>query len=772
MPRLLTIRTDLSEYRTAQYGYDRRGAGPRDTNASGQPYEIIRLRQRNFNETDFNASTELSAGQVEDFLLRGGALLPETALRDVSRLTKMFTDLKSPNGLLFTAKQEALSRSGVNVLAAGENEFFATGAQNNRAFNNGIYLPTSTILQAAGVGIGTHLLKQGIDPTADTDGDGGLFNLLGFDDPLANPLYFNTIAYQERKDPNNVTSRLVDFARFNIDSSDNDSGILYSYSGGPGSVLGVTGKTNINMPTDGRTGRNNASLTNSGFFTTGVSESSNFGFDYSVFGKKVFSQSPSDEVEDGVPFNFRGGTYFGNINSDLKKIKSVSRYYQSIVKGITTVGGAYLDAFKTTNDDVNGSRISDVGQSVNQPGTFTPNPSVPDQPGLTYDELLAAGDATGAGAKGGGKLMDFRGLYDYGSRDKTLPGKYNTGDPGRDDKANKNALTFGNAGAADFNSALDKVNAYPIYTTKNPSGIGLVQDATFNGKQKDLCKFRIGVINNNDPSFTTYLHFRAFIDGMSDNYSAEWNETRYMGRAESFYNYNGFSREFSLDWTVAAQSKGELLQMYKKLNYLASVCAPDYSENGYMRGNLIKLTIGDYLFEQPGFFSGISFSPPQESPWEIAVNAQGGEDGFVKQLPFIMKVTGFKFTPIHTFVPQIQKNSFGTLFDVPSGTNQEPGDAQTAATENGTPLEEAILTKYGPQRYIALGNNIPGAKNNFDFVTTERPKPVSVVQSSGITVVTGSAITGIDDLVIRRPVLVAQTAATPVIEDSSVVSAG
>ena len=28
--------------------------------------------------------------------------------------------------------------------------------------------------------------------------------------------------------------------------------------------------------------------------------------------------------------------------------------------------------------------------------------------------------------------------------------------------------------------------------------------------------------------------------------------------------------------------------MYQKLNYLASVCAGDYSDVGYMRGNLIE----------------------------------------------------------------------------------------------------------------------------------------------------------------------------------------
>ena len=92
MPRLLTIRTDLSEYRTAQYGYDRRGAGPRDTNASGQPYELRGIPRRTFTQADFGSTFPKPN---EDFLLRGGSLAPSAVANDVSRITKMMFDDKS-----------------------------------------------------------------------------------------------------------------------------------------------------------------------------------------------------------------------------------------------------------------------------------------------------------------------------------------------------------------------------------------------------------------------------------------------------------------------------------------------------------------------------------------------------------------------------------------------------------------------------------------------------------------------------------------------------
>jgi hypothetical protein len=146
--------------------------------------------------------------------------------------------------------------------------------------------------------------------------------------------------------------------------------------------------------------------------------------------------------------------------------------------------------------------------------------------------------------------------------------------------------------------------------------------------------------------------FRAHIDSFSDSYTAEWNPIKYVGRGDSLYNYQGFGRSISLGFTCYAQSKAELIPMYKKLNYLASTLAPDYSQAGFMRGNLVRLTIGGYLYEQPGFISGLTYTVPQESTWEIAINAEGGSDSSVKELPHMIQVSGFSFTPIHTFLPQ------------------------------------------------------------------------------------------------------------------------
>ena len=684
MSRLLTIRTDLSEYKAPQYGYDRLGAGSRNTNASGQPYELKTTPKRSFSDRDFGLD---SSGLLEgaDFLLRGGSLLPGALAQDVSRLTKMMTDLKSPNGLLFTIKQNALSRSGVNIKAQGAFNLKVTGDPNRLALNNGIYLPTSTLLQAAANPLGGHLLKQGINPFAETNNvnQGNVFSTgFGISLPLSNPIYLDTIAQFERQ--NNVnSSRLIQFLDSKINSNLGDQVNLYNYSGGPGSTLGV-GKTNILMSRD-RTGRNNPSLTNSNFFATEV----DFGyFDYSVF------KRPS--------VNFQGAKIFNG--------KNVSAIYEDLT-GINVIE----DQYKTNNLDTGALRL--FSTNVFQPGTF--NPQAPENvlglgTTMDYNQIQNAYSGSNQNLSNGSTnnvynrstiLQDFRlqrkknpGIIslDYTDQSSRLEGRVNLGDPG-------NKTTPRTRYVTGTGEALDKITALPLYRSK---------DVDKSKPINDLCKFRIGVIDNNDPSFKTYIHFRAFLDNFSDSYSAEWIADNFAGRAEQLYKYQGFDRSINLAWTVAAQSKEELMPMYRKLNYLASVCAPSYSDDGYMRGNLIELTVGGYLYKQVGIMQGISYDVPQESPWEIAIgdnvtaaqNAAGqafsginlGQpvqaDNTVKELPMMIKVSGFKFIPIHSFVPSIQENLYG--------------DSDTDNTGK--------VTTYGDQRYIALTNNF--SNNYTDFV--------------------------------------------------------
>jgi len=162
--------------------------------------------------------------------------------------------------------------------------------------------------------------------------------------------------------------------------------------------------------------------------------------------------------------------------------------------------------------------------------------------------------------------------------------------------------------------------------------------------ENDLISFRISIIDPTVPNKDPFqLNFRAYIDSLSDSYSADWKSQTYMGRGEKFYKYNSFDRDISLAFTVVADNKANLNIMYKQLNRLAASLAPTYTKQGYMAGNLHSLTIGNYVYEQPGILTSLTYDITEESPWEIDKD---------NQLPFYIKVTGMKFIPIHTFRPE------------------------------------------------------------------------------------------------------------------------
>ena len=216
-------------------------------------------------------------------------------------------------------------------------------------------------------------------------------------------------------------------------------------------------------------------------------------------------------------------------------------------------------------------------------------------------------------------------------------------------------------------------------------------------QNSDFIKFRISVVNNDNPSERTWITFRAFIDSFSDSFSAQWSGVKYVGRGEQFQTYGGFGREISMGFTVAVQSRQEQFPLYEKLNYLASLCAPDYSDEGFMRGNLVYLTVGDYLSDVPGVLKGISIGGFEQSSWEIAKKLNGNPLGKynkrgellsreekVAQLPHVLKVSGFSFTPIHNFVPQKGSKFIGydpTDDIIPSALTNEEIDAQAEVAE-------------------------------------------------------------------------------------------
>lgn len=234
----------------------------------------------------------------------------------------------------------------------------------------------------------------------------------------------------------------------------------------------------------------------------------------------------------------------------------------------------------------------------------------------------------------------------------------------------------GQPGAVSVRYKVDQPFSYSnLLTVDNVNGA--YPKSTEDADYKDYIKFYFEILqpedlDNNGKLDKTILYFRAYLDSLNDNYNGNWNSFNYVGRGEQFYTYNSFTRNIQFSFKVAAATKIELMPIYTKLRHLVGSTAPSYSEGGFMRGTLSKVTIGDYIFKQPGFFSAINLTWNKEYPWEIAFykDHEGREiageetdvnsDLKINQLPTVLDVSA-TFTPIHRFTPQSLRldSSFG-----------------------------------------------------------------------------------------------------------------
>lgn len=248
-----------------------------------------------------------------------------------------------------------------------------------------------------------------------------------------------------------------------------------------------------------------------------------------------------------------------------------------------------------------------------------------------------------------------------------------------------------------FEGGQDKVNMIPLYTDDtNP-----FENTKYKIQARDLIKFAFEVIDNDNPKNTTKVHFRAFVTNFSDNHSAEWNGQKYMGRGEKFYTYQGFDRQVSFQFKVAAQSKQEMLPLYQKLNYIVSSLYPDYSNQGFMRGNLHKLTIGEYFYRTPGIITSMNITVDDNYPWEIKYSEPETENKFqTKDFP----QNSFRGTPEFEV-----SNSDADMMELPQILNVS---VSFIPILNELPALSKLTDGRNDRRGILISNDV-GKEENF-----------------------------------------------------------
>ena len=124
----------------------------------------------------------------------------------------------------------------------------------------------------------------------------------------------------------------------------------------------------------------------------------------------------------------------------------------------------------------------------------------------------------------------------------------------------------------------------------------------------------------------TFIILRGFIDGITENVAPSWTTVNYIGRSAPVYNYERAERDMSFNLKLFAHTANELDSLYKKINRLTSLCYPEYKVDEKlgskvrMKAPLTKFRMGELYGsrnnEVTGFIKSLTYTVPDESPWE------------------------------------------------------------------------------------------------------------------------------------------------------------
>lgn len=596
----IITQASLTKFRSLKYGQDEPGGG-----SSGEPYVTQdippALKQQVDSTTIWNS---------DNGLIRGGFTgATRASALDTIRIGKFLKD--PPRGPLFIAKQVGLQLSNPKQETRKSNlpgilGFFANIGNkivdtvgSTRIYNLGI----NTLAQVPVNAFGGHIVRHGFLPV--------LFD---------SQKYANVVYSNDSPGTGGVNNRLV-LLKAKLEQYPNSN--IDSYVSGPGSVDGIgtttikryvntlsnpqfNGVRNIQIPTN---------------FIPGIVILSAVNISKSNIADQYKRPTPDIDyfLAQGVSeqyFEYNIDQIYVNNNITTGSFTSPPSQIDQNVIDYSTNGRLYNKLKNTIDIQNNNSKIASATIVKHLPNTT--------KDGINVENQVSSPI-----------IVNITGKSTYN----------NINNPNGLDLSKFNLESrIGISGQ----KTSDQINLTPLYISTSPPGTKVNID----GQEKnvrDLIKFRIEAVDGDNTNSSTWMIFRSYLKNITDNPNPSWNTVNYVGRGEPFYIYKGFERSLSFDFQVAAMSEDELKVIWQKLNYLYSNTMPDYKGN-VMRGPYMKLTVGNYLYRQPGVIKSLTYTIGNDTPWEIAID-DPEHKGNLYELPHVMNIS-MTFAPTHDFLPR------------------------------------------------------------------------------------------------------------------------
>lgn len=677
--------------KSLRFGNDVKGGGD-----SGQPFIKSDLGDEGGVGSDFiNGLTKNSYG---DFPVRGSTAAIIKTAEDAIRIGKFTTTF--PQGLLFIQKQIGLNAS---------NPLIQTGEQgslrNTQQYNVG-----NLLRQVAVQGSGVHLPQAGIGVNELLNPRNKYAYIVSHEEKdenrLLNLKYITDSTILNQEDHNSFsTSPTAQNSRKFLglaDGANSRSGLMFNYFGGPGSVYGL-GNTLISYSTTNNGAPLNT-FSSPKFIGPYKNEDNTQGTPDIYRNNPTFKrkydvlrangldlQTIINPLAESNPINIKEVSLKTNANI---LVQDAPKYIGSFVTSGGKQGVPLIDSRVAISNYIGwNNQIVDIKKAIaaaekkelqkipiyNEPfsivqqgnlGRASIIPSSSKSPWVDNEQTVT-GDINYDGKldvtrRQGFNRNFFSNAMTYDSLVSQTPKRPSPNlegnipvaiTPGSDYSTRKLKGNLSNTDYYAIENRIkapgvgksDGINMMSLYSdTSNPF---VDQTSVYKNSARDLIKFGFEAICNDCPD-TTKVHFRSYITAFADNHTAQWEGTKYAGRGENFYTYQGHDRSVNVSFLIAATSKDEMKPLWQKLNFLVSTLYSDYSRDGYMRGNLIRFTLGEYFYRTPGILTNIDINIENEYPWEIKMRSTEGVSGDKQmELPMICSIS-FGFIPILDKLPE------------------------------------------------------------------------------------------------------------------------
>ena len=210
------------------------------------------------------------------------------------------------------------------------------------------------------------------------------------------------------------------------------------------------------------------------------------------------------------------------------------------------------------------------------------------------------------------------------------------------------------------------------------------------------------------------VSFHAFISNLTDDFNANYNQVRAIGRADPVQIYGSTKRSISFDFFVAATSKEDFDQMWYKVNKLVSLLYPQYTRGRRVEGAASSNTGLREGFTMP--FSQVQSASPMirlrigdvirsnYSKLNLSRLFGLGTESFIPDAKKLDKLSESEFQEFFNKLSDFSQKTANEVSDIIDKVKNPAQGAFGVSTSGGLSAGDVVRVSYPSTQYLDIND--------------------------------------------------------------------